>query len=46
MQEIQLKSIWACKFGNVPDWGSFVSNMLHVILHISLIGEENLTDFP
>ena len=35
------------KFGNLPDWESFLFNMLglYVILQISQIGEENLSDF-
>ena len=34
--------IWAHKLGNLPDWGNFWFNKRHVILQISLIGEENL----
>ena len=37
--------IWAHQFDNLPDLRIFLSNMLHVILQISLIGEENLPHF-
>ena len=36
----KLTNIWVHKLGSLPDWRNFLSNMLHAIIPVSLIGEE------